>query len=203
MYTATRQNECTDYFRQYANCLTNNPSPGDDDIYITAPFNQTALDEATKYIRMLKTFGVRQQCRMSLEPFICLHFTHLCYNETIRPSVKQCGHIEVVCDLEIKVIETIGINVSSYLSNCMPQSPLDNENCSVQLSNGSVYTTNYTCVDGFYRNNGSCIPECNVWSPYTNKTVLITDILAIFSAAIAVVFGIAVLFFSCLRWRKM
>ena len=63
---------------------------------------------------------------------------------------------------------------------------------------------NVTCNSGYYRTtNGTCLPECSVWSPYSNTTVLATDIVAITTAVVALVFGIAVLLLSCVHCQKM
>lgn len=60
------------------------------------------------------------------------------------------------------------------------------------------------CSEGFYRTaNGGCVPECIVWTPYDKTTILVTDILAIFAAVVAVVSGVAVLLVSCIRCQKM
>ena len=60
------------------------------------------------------------------------------------------------------------------------------------------------CSEGFYRTtDGTCVPECIVWSPYDKTTILVTDILAISTAVVAVVSGVAVLLVSCIRCQKM
>ena len=60
------------------------------------------------------------------------------------------------------------------------------------------------CSEGFYRTaNGSCVPECIVWSPFDKTTILVTDILALFTAVVAVVSGVAVLLVSCIRCQKL
>ena len=197
---------CTQYLQRYTKCLDNSSS----NVYVADPLSQTSLMQASDFIQRLKTFAdlVRPQCMMNLDPLICLHFIHLCYNETeIRPSEQQCNNITSVCDVELELVKRFPvIDVSKYLSNCAQTSPFDGRDCNVQ----SVPLTNRTirhlvnCSEGFYRTtNGTCRPECNVWSPYQKKTILITDIMAIFATVIAVVFGVADLLLSCVRCQKV
>ena len=169
-----------------------------------------SLTKASSLIRLLKTSAlisqVRPQCMTSLEPFVCLYFIHLCYNKTvIRPSEQQCNNIKSVCDNELKVVKRLplDIDVSKYLSNCAQSSPLDDRDCKVQsVTNHTIISVN--CSEGYYRTiNGTCLPECNVWTPYSRRTVLITDIMAIFAVVIAVIFGVADLLLSCVRCQKM
>ena len=78
------------------------------------------------------------ECSQILEPFVCLYFFHLCDDgNVIRPSKKQCTKIRVVCDKELKIIEStsslIPVNVSEILSSCASNSTLDSKNCSELL----------------------------------------------------------------------
>ena len=196
-------NECTQYLQHYTKCLDNSSI----DVYVAGLLNQTSLAKAISYIRQLKLFEgqVRPQCMMSLEPFICLNFVHLCYNKTvIRPSKQQCNNIRSVCDKELEVVKRFRIiDVSKYLSNCAQPSPLDDIDCKVQsLTSHMIRVVN--CSEGYYKTtNGTCLPECNVWTPYSRSTLLITDIMAIFAAVIAVVFGVVDLLLACVRCQKM
>ena len=198
-------NECTQYLQQYTKCLDNSST----DVFVAGPLNQMSLTKATSLIQQLRSFPsqVRPQCMKSLEPFICLHFIHLCYNETvIRPSEQQCNNITSVCDKELEVVKRLpltDIDVSKYLSNCAQSSPLDDKACDVQsITNHTISSVN--CSEGYYRTtNGTCLPECSVWTPYSRRTLLTTDIMAIFAVVIAVIFGVADLFLSCVRCHKM
>lgn len=200
-------NECTQYLQKYTKCLDNSST----DVYLAGPLDQMSLERATLYLQQLKFFvtQVRPQCMMSLEPFICLHFVHLCHNKTvIRPTEKQCNNIKTVCDVELELVRGLrlkNIDVSEYLSNCAEPSPLDDVNCTVQsLTNRTVISRVINCSEGYYRtSNETCLPECNVWTPYSRKTLLITDIMAIFAVVIAVIFGVADLLLSCVRCQKM
>ena len=198
-------NECTQYLQKYTKCLDNSST----DVFVAGPLNQMSLTKASSLIQQLKPFAsqVRPQCMKNLEPFICLYFIHLCYNETvIRPSEQQCNNIKSVCDKELEVVKRLrltDIDLSKYLSNCVKPSPLDDKGCSVEsVTNHTISSGN--CSEGYYRTtNGTCLPECNVWTPSSRKALLITDIMAIFAVIIAVIFGVADLLLSCVRCQKM
>ena len=200
-------NECTQYLRQYTKCLDNSST----DVFVAGPFNQTSLTEASSLIEQLQQLKsiqlVRPQCMMHLEPFICLHFIPLCYNQTvIRPSKQQCNNITSVCNEELEAVKrfTLDIDVPTYLSNCAQPSPLDDKDCNVQSVTNYTINNVVNCSEGYYRTiNGTCLPECSVWTPYSRQAVLITDIMAIFAAVIAVIFGVADLLLSCVRCQKM
>ena len=60
------------------------------------------------------------------------------------------------------------------------------------------------CNKGFYKAaNGTCQPECGVWTPYSEGEVIATDTLAISAAVIAVVSSITVLILSYVYRQKM
>ena len=95
-------------------------------------------------------------------------------------------------------------DVSVYLSNCAQTSHFDDTDCNAQLPTNHTLISGINCSEGYYgTTDGTCLPECNVWTPYSKFGLLITDIMAIFAAVIAVVFGIADLFLSCVRCQKM
>ena len=200
--------ECTYYLRQYTECLNNDSYTYGDDIYVST-LDQKSTTQVSIILQLVNNPIVSPQCLINLEPFICLHFIHICYDDNdtlvdVGPSKNQCRHIEEVCDMELKFAqEFFKLNFSEYLSNCDPHSAIDRKACSTQSNPVGV---NNTCSEGFYKNtttNRSCLPQCIDWSPYSKNTVLITDVLAIFSTVVAVVSGVAVLFVSCVRCQKM
>ena len=196
------ENMCTAHLQDFATCLNNYSNSTN--ISVAGTPDHTTVQ---KIFILLRVFRISQQCATNLEPLICLHFMPLCFNnEVIKPSVKQCSFIKEVCNEELKQAEQIpNLNVSMYLSNCTPHSPLDSTSCSVNSSvgvnNSNISTTCPT--EGFYSLNGTCVPECNVWSPYSKTTVLVTDILTIFATVVAVISGVAVMLVSCVRHQKM
>ena len=198
--------QCTQYLWQYTNCLDNSST----NVFVADPLYQMSLTQASSFIQKLQPFKnlVRPQCMKSLEPFICLYFVHLCYNEiVIRPSEQQCTNIKTVCDQELQAVKRLpltDVDVSKYVSNCIQLSPLDDSHCNVQSVTNHTTSNVVNCSEGYYRSvNGTCLPECSVWTPYTRRTLLTTDIMAIFAAAIAVIFGAAALLLSCVRCQKM
>lgn len=197
-------NECTQYLWQYTKCLDNSST----DVFVAGPLNQTSLTNVSSLIQQLKSIQlVRPQCMIHLEPFICLYFVPLCYNQTvIRPSKQQCNNIKNVCNEELEAVKKfyLDIDVPTYLSNCAQSSPLDDRNCNIQSVTNYTINNVVNCSEGYYRTiNGTCLPECSVWTPYSRQTVLITDIMATFAAVIAVIFGVADLLLSCVRCQKM
>ena len=106
-------------------------------MYIADPLDEDALNEASRYIQYLTLFGptlvgLREQCQLSIEPLICLHYVHLCDNESdIGPSIMQCRHIEDVCDLELEKLRSRlpSFPINDYLSSCASSSPLDGKEC--------------------------------------------------------------------------
>ena len=204
---------CKGYLQSYTNCLKGSDSVNAaPDVYVSSPFQQTQTEEKIQsflYLPTLVGISVRPQCDSSLKPFACLYFIHLCDNGTdIGPSEEQCKHVSNVCDQELKQIKGLNLRlpipVDEYLSNCASESPFDNKNCNI-TGNGYIVST-HNCRAGFYQNlmgNGSCLPECNVWSPFPHNMVLITDILNCFSAIVCILSGIAVLVLSWLRRPKL
>ena len=193
---------CTVYLQQYTNCLRDSMET-DSDVYISHPLTQQTLTETNKYIGLLRSLSLRQQCLLSVEPLICLNYINLCdYDESlgpislIRPSKKQCAHVLNVCDEEI---ESFIMNQNDILPMCAPSSPLDDKNCTTHITNYKLVN----CSKGFFYDNTSCKPECGAYTPYPKKVVLITDILVIFSSATGAVAGIAVLVVSWLRRQKL
>lgn len=179
------------------------------EVYVSTPFQESLskAKDAIRYLLQAQVFtgiSIRPQCLSRLEPFLCLHFIHLCDNGMdIGPSVQQCRNVSKVCDDELKQVKKKFPNyrVDRYLSNCAPKSPFDNCRCITSDTNRT-----YNCREGFYQNlteNGRCEPECNVWSPYHKGIVLITDILNIFAAVICVISGGAVLVLSWIRREKL
>lgn len=206
-YNARSNNMCTGYLQQYSKCLQDNSTSDDDGIYVTAN-DEAGLREIFRSIRdlLLESRSVPdnedlQQCVTSLESLICLYFIPLCYNgnTSVRPSMKQCRRTQNVCEQFVPPQA-----LQAFSPKCIADSPLDRINCNVQATPFIGYNNATKCSEGFYRTvNETCLPECGVWSPYSKRTVLITDIIAIFSTVVAIIFGVAVVVFSCLRWQKM
>lgn len=172
-------------------------------MYISGPLDQTIINEANELIDLVRFVKLRQQCRSSLEPLICLYYINLCYNETdiIRPSEKQCKNVSEICGKELK---TYNVDVTTYLPECVPESPLDDKVCIVM---NAVNRQTVNCNKGFFSKvkNGAtiCTPECNVWLPYSRTKLLITNILIIFPAVVGTISGVAVLFFSWANSQKL
>lgn len=175
-------------------------------VYIPNPF-QERLSIAKNTLSMLSQYSsiinLRQQCHLSLEPFVCLYSIHLCDDKiNIGPSEEQCKHVSKVCDEELKTIRKLYYQIDGYLSNCAPESPFNNKDCNIMSTPYTIST--YNCTAGFYlMENGSCQPECNVWSPYPKSIVLTTDILNIFAAVVCVLFSAFVLVLSWIRHQKL
>ena len=147
---------------------------------------------------------LRLQCRLSLEPLICLYFIHLCDNGTeVGPSQEQCEYVSDACDEEVKQISLppISISVDEFLLSCALYTPFNEKHCII-VGN---YTSNgiQNCSPGFYLESGRCHPECNVWSPFSHTMVLITDIMNVFAAVLCVLSGCIVLGLSWIRRQKL
>ena len=209
LYNEKGSSNCKKYLQTYTNCLKGithvNATP---DVIVSNNFQQFEK-EAEDTIRNLEYFGmhVRPQCHSSLVPLVCLYFIHLCDDgEDIGPSEDQCMHVSEVCDEELKQIKQIlpTFSVDKYFSNCASKSPFGNKDCMIMSYNRTVSTHN--CSAGFYKNStedGSCLPECNVWSPFPHITVLVTDTLNIFSAIVCIFLGGTVLVFSWIHCQKL
>ena len=201
---------CKQYLQSYTNCLKGSHSEkANPDVYVSSPFERLQAEAEFK-INLLSLasevtkVNVRPQCRLSLEPLICLYYIHLCDNGTdIGPNQEQCGYVSNACDKELEQIKILNlpISVEEFLSGCVSGGPFDKKNC--------IITGNYTinnCYTGFYLNsteNGRCQPECNVWSPYEKKVVLITDVMTIFAVVICLISGGSVLVLSWIRRQKL
>lgn len=182
---------CKEHLQSYTNCLMNS-----DSVYVSHLHQQ---EQAVKKISFLSL--ISPQCRSSLEPLICLFFIHICVDShgmDIGPSKEQCRYTAKVCNNDLEKYKNF-IDVDEYLSNCALESPFDGKNCII-MNNASIQN----CSAGFYlMENGSCQPECNVWSPYSQTMVLITDILTIIPAVVCVLSGVAVVVFSWIRYQKL
>lgn len=131
---------CTSYLQQYTNCLGSTNNHG---VNILGSLEQQKKKEGTviTLFNFQPVLGVGPECSQILEPFVCLYFFHLCDDgNVIRLSKKQCTNIRVVCDKELKIIEStpsiasfIPVNVSEILSSCASNSTLDSKNCSELL----------------------------------------------------------------------
>ena len=130
---------------------------------------------------------------------MCLYFIHLCDNGMeIGPSKEQCDYASTVCDEELVLARKYSVPVDKILSSCAQNSPFDKKRCII----GDIRIQN--CSVGFYHSeNSSCQPECGVWTPYSQSTVLITNILTVLSAAICVLLGVVVLLFFVTQYRRM
>ena len=204
---------CKKHLQKYTECLEGSDSANaEPKVYVSSNNRQTEADMYINILRLSSSnsyFKLTPKCLSNLEPLLCLHFIHLCNRETnkdIGQSEKQCLYIkDVVCKEELKRANEINLPIlttliKEFLSSCEQNSPFDTKNCISLESNHSIQN----CSAGFYLNeSGSCLPECNVWTPYTHNTVLITDILAIIPAAVTVLSGFAVLLFSWSRCEKV
>ena len=171
-------------------------------VYIPNP-SQENLSKAYRLSKLSQFFVISQQCHLSLEPFICLYLVHLCDDKiNIGPSEEQCKHVSKVCDEELTTFRNLYPKIDEYLSNCASESPFNNKDCSIM---NTPYTiTTYNCTAGFYvTENGSCQPECNVWSPYPKSIVLTTDILNILAAVVCILSGASVLVLSWMYHQKL
>jgi hypothetical protein len=197
---------CQQHLQSYMTCLKGpDPTPS---VYIPIPF-QEHVSTAMNTLSMLSQYSqytsikIRQQCHLNLEPFVCLYSIHLCDDKiNIGPSEEQCKYVSKLCDEELKTIRRLYPQIDEYLSNCASESPFNNKDCNVMNTPYTIST--YNCTAGFYlTENGSCQPECNVWSPYPNGIVLTTDILNILAAVVCVLSGAFVLVLSWIRHKKL
>ena len=175
-------------------------------VYIPNPFQENLLkaNDTLSMLSQYSMFFISQQCHLSLEPFICLYSIHLCDDKiNIGPSEEQCKHVSKVCDEELTTFRNLYPMIDEYLSNCASESPFNKKDCNVM--NTPYYTiTTYNCTAGFYvTENGSCQPECNVWSPYPKGIVLTTDILNILAAVVCILSGASVLMLSWIYHQKL
>ena len=178
------------------------------DVYVSSPFEEnlstaTSIIEYLPHLASLRQVHIRQPCLSSFEPFICLYFVHLCQKgNDIGPSKEQCKHVSNACDEELKQIKG-EFMVDECLSNCASESPF-NKDCII--TNYKHTVSLYNCNAGFYQDlteNGSCQPECNVWSPYPKSIVLITDILNVLAAVVCIISGGVVLVLSWICRQKL
>lgn len=203
---------CKQHLQAYTNCLKGSRSEkANPDVYVSSPFQQNLM-HAESIIGLLPfaytKVNVRPQCRLSLEPLICLYYIHLCDNGTdIGPNQEQCGYVSNVCDNELEQTKKLNlpIPVEEVLSSCASGGPFDEKNC---IITGRYNNMVNNCSAGFYQNStgkgrSQCQPECSVWSPYSKTTVLTTDVLNIFAAVICVISGGAVLVLSWIRRQKL
>jgi hypothetical protein len=199
---------CQQHLQSYMTCLKGSVSTPS--VYVPIPFEEHVLI-ANNTISMLRRyynspfFQIRPQCYSSLEPFICLYSIHLCDNKiNIGPSEEQCKHISKLCDKELTTIKNFfpQLQIDKYFSNCASESPFNNKDCNIM---STPYTISaYNCTAGFYLvENGSCQPECNVWSLYPKSIVLTTDVMNILAAVVCVLSGASVLVLSWIRHQKL
>ena len=184
---------CKEYLQSYSNCLMDS-----DSVYVSHVYHQ---EQVVNRISFLSQIKISPQCRSSLEPLICLFFIHICvdgHGMDIGPSQEQCRYTAKVCNKDLETYKSF-FDVDKYLSSCALESPFDGKNCII-TNNVSIQN----CSPGFYlMENRSCQPECNVWSPYSQTMVLITDILTIIPAVVCVLSGVAVVVFSWTRYQKL
>lgn len=202
---------CKKHLQKYTKCLEGSDSANTEpNVYVSSNYRQKEADDMIMYLHVyiipFLDNKIRPQCSLNLEPFICLYYIHLCDQKKYKdlgPSEEQCLHIQYICDNELELAKQYDIiyrQLKEFFSSCEQNSPFDTKNCISSVSNYNIQN----CSVGFYLSeNGSCLPECNVWTPYTHNTVLITDILAIIPAAVTVLSGFAVLLFSWSRCEKV
>lgn len=190
---------CKSYLQQYTECLKDEPADVKPEVYVSSTYQ---LNEAQKMIRILQFLSpnlVHPKCLAHIEPLICLYYIHLCVDETdVGPSQEQCEYVSSICHEELKLARNGNFaKVDEYLAACTSNSPFNSKHCIITLDIQN-------CSTGFYLSEDKrCLPECNVWTPYSQTMLVITDILTIISAAIGVLSGIAVLMFSWLHCQKV
>ena len=181
-------------------------------MYVSSMYQQDQAEEKIKFLSLAKyvNINLRQECLSSLEPLICLYFIHLCddeMNTDIGPSEKQCRYVSEACDKELKLARENNIQIEEYLLGCAQNSPFDNKKCfspNISTQNGISNNNTQNCSSGFFLSDDRlCLPECSVWTPYSQNMVLITDILTMIPAAVGVISGLAVLLLSWTRYQKM
>ena len=202
---------CKSYLQQYTECLKAKPSDVKPEVYVSSIYQQNEAQEIISRLQSLPSNFVHPKCLLHIEPLICLYFIHLCVGETdVGPSLEQCVYVSSVCEEEVKLARRFNFNLDEYLSTCTPNSPFDSKHCIITTSDitTSGITTSgisiQNCSTGFYLSeDGICQPECNVWTPYSQTTLLITNALTILPAAVGILSGVAVLLFSWLRCQKV
>ena len=133
LYNATTV--CTEHIQHYARCLYDVDSPASKvDVYISGSPNYKELERMFGYLNIFsESFQIRKQCLSNIKPLICLYYINICTKTTgivVKPSVKQCDHVEKVCNKELEKIRNVLPHVvDKYLSECVPTSPLDNKTC--------------------------------------------------------------------------
>lgn len=212
LYPGSDRDHYTTYLQQYTNCL-NNSTLNTLSVFVSSQLEPTAISETNQLISKLRSIVKNPQCLLNLEPLICLQFINLCGAEMnmgpIVPSKAQCDHALSVCGDQVlaKLIPILHLDVGKYnnVAYCAPESPLDNLTCNIttDVSTNSQQTVN--CSEDFFYSDKrkGCIPECDGWTPFSSRVVLITDILTVFPAVVGVVAGVAVLLTSWARCRKL
>ena len=189
---------CKSYLQQYTECLIAEPTDVKHEVYVSSTYQQNKAQETISLLQYLSNL-VRPECLSHIEPLICLYHIHLCVDETdVGPSQKQCDYVSLICNEELKMARDKNfLIVDEYLSACTSNSPFDSKHCIITLDIQN-------CSTGFYLSEDKrCLPECNVWTPYSQTMLVTTDILTIIPAATGVLSGIAVLLFSWLHHKKV
>ena len=192
---------CKSYLQQYTDCLKAEPADVKPEVYVSSSYEQNEAQKMISFLQSLPSNSVRPKCLSHIEPLICLYHIHLCVDDMdVGPSQEQCEYVSSICDKELEMARKLSSSlVDKYLSTCTPNSPFVSKHC---IITADIAIQN--CSTGFYLSeDGRCRPECNVWTPYSQTMLVITDILTIIPAAIGVLSGIAVLLFSWLRCQKV
>lgn len=189
---------CKNYLQQYTECLKAESADAKPEVYVSS-IQQNEAQEEIDFLQSFPSDIVSSKCLSHIEPLICLYHIHLCVDEMdIGPSQKQCDYVSSICHKELEMARNY-ISVDEYLSTCTPNSPFDSKHC---IITSDIAIQN--CSTGFYLSeNGRCQPECNVWTPYSQTMLLLTDALTIIPAAVGVLSGVAVLLFSLLRCQQV
>lgn len=111
----------------------------------------------------------------------------------------QCDHVLKVCDKW-----NLQSLVDKYRFYCEPKNPHDEKDCRI-TSNANISIQQVNCSKGFYYSfeKTGCKPECGVWTLHSERELLITKILIIFSSVVCAVAGFAVLLISWARCQKL